>query len=199
MRWLVLPYVLLVGGCSASAPPAVLAWPDVTQVERITASVSGSVSRQSDLPEFEVPPEFIPALLQVLSPPEYHKHPPAEYLQEIGQLRITCRERRVLEVRLFFYGKEPVLFTVQGVPCRRGGPYKNLAPGKDKYLAEVLTLEGFLRAVKSGDQERVKKYLDLLDRSAGRVGEWSRRNGAEPTEPGCSVSATQRSCSRTLR
>jgi hypothetical protein len=158
-------------GCSANEPPpAVPEWPDAAQVERITAAVSGSVSGQPDIAEFDVPPEFVPAVVRVLSPPEYHEHPPGKHLQEVGQLRVACRDGRVLDVRLYFFGKEPVLFTLSGVPCIRGGPYNNLASGKDIYLPEVLTLEEFLRAVRSGDRVRARKYLELLDRSAGRAG-----------------------------
>lgn len=168
MQRLVALYILVAVGCSASPPPDVPEWPEAGQVERITATVSGSVSSQPDLAEFEVPTEFVPAVLRVLSPPQYHRHPPAKYLQEVGQLRVVCHDGRVLDVRLIYFGKEPVLFTLQGVACIRGGPYQDLAPGKDMYLPEVLTMEGLLRAVKSGDRERAREYLDLLDRSAGR-------------------------------
>jgi hypothetical protein len=134
----------------------------------MTATLSGSVSREPDIAEFEVPADAVPAVLRVLSPPEYHPHPPAKYVREIGQLRILCRDGRTLDVSLVYFGKEPVWFTVQGVPCIRGGPYNDLAPGKDKYLAEVLTLEGFLRAVHAGEKAAAREYLDLLDKSAGR-------------------------------
>jgi hypothetical protein len=167
MRWPVLGLVLITTGCSSERPPAMPAWPEPSEVERVTAVVSGSVSNQPDLAEFEVPSEFVPELLQVLSPPEYHKHPD-KYTQEVGRLRVVCRDGRVAEVGLVFYGKAPVLFTLDGVSCMRGGPYKDLAPGHDKYLPEVLTLEGFLRAAQRGDRTVARECLDLLHRSAGR-------------------------------
>lgn len=169
MRWPILGFALLAIGCSEGRPPDLPIWPELVDLDRVTASISGAVSSQEDLAEFEIPNEFIPELLRVLGPPKYHKHPPAKYTQEIGRLRIVCRDGRVLEIGLVFYGKEPVLFTLQGVPCIRGGPYQDLAPGHDKYLPEVLTLEGFLRAVHRHDRVAAKQYVDLLDRSAGRV------------------------------
>lgn len=170
MRCSPLAFVLLVVGCSGSSPPpAVPEWPGIVQVDQITASVSGSVSTLPDLAEFKVPAEFVPAVVRVLSPPQYHAHPAAKYLQEVGRIRIACRTGRVMDVRLFFFGKEPVLFTLDGVPCIRGGPYNDLAPGKGVYLPEVLTLEAFLRAVRSGDREQARECLESLDKSAGRA------------------------------
>jgi hypothetical protein len=130
--------------------------------------LSGAVSGHPDLAEFELPAEFVPELLRVLSPAVYSKHPRSELLREIGRVRFACRDGRTVEVGLVFFGKEPVLFTLQGVPCVRGGAYHDLAPGKDKYLPEVLTLEGYLRAVRRGDREAARAYLNLLHRSAGK-------------------------------
>src|SRR5262249_14351186 len=96
-----------------------------------------------------------------------HEHPLS--VQEAGHLRLTCRDGRTLEAPLFFYGKEPVLFTLQGVPCIRGGPYNTLAPGKHMYLPEVLTLQGGLRAIKKGDRAMANDDRKLLRRSAGRT------------------------------
>lgn len=130
--------------------------------------MSGVVSGQPDLAEFELPAEFVPELLGVLGPVVYSKHPRSELLREIGRVRFACRDGRTVEVGLVFFGKEPVLFTLQGVPCVRGGPYHDLAPGKDQYLPEVLTLEAYLRAVGRGDREAARAYLNLLHRSAGK-------------------------------
>jgi hypothetical protein len=74
-----------------------------------------------------------------------------------------------LDVRLIFFGKEALLFTLDGVPCGRGGRYVNLGTHQSpKYLPEVLTFEGLLRAVHGQDWGKAQEYRDLLDRSAGR-------------------------------
>jgi hypothetical protein len=62
-------------GCRVAGPPALPRWPEVAEVERITAVVSGAVTGEPDAPEFEVPPEFVPAVVRLLGPPEYHPHP----------------------------------------------------------------------------------------------------------------------------
>ena len=168
MRCPLMCWILLVTGCTADRPPAVPTLPDATDVARATVTVSGVVSGQPDIAEFELPAEFVPELLGVLGPAAYSQHPRPEVTQEVGLLRFACREGRDVEVRLVFAGKEPVRFTLQGVPCVRGGAYHDLAPGKDKYLPEVLTLEGYLRAVGRGDREAARGYLNLLRRSAGK-------------------------------
>jgi hypothetical protein len=168
MRGLLLSCLLLILGCSTSSPPAVPEWPEAAQVKRITASCSGAVVNEPDIAEFEVPSEFVPAVMRVLSPPEYHKHPRADFLKDVGQITIECNNGKVLNVRLFYFGKEPVLFTLEGVPCIRGGPYKDTAPGFHHYLCEVLTFEGFLRAIRNGNRKEAREYLHLLDKSAGR-------------------------------
>lgn len=168
MRCSLLCWILFAVGCTADRTPDLPAWPTADDVARVTVTVSGAASGQPDLDEFELPAEFVPELLGVLGPPAYHQHPRPERTQEVGRLRFVCRDGRDLEVRLVFAGKEPVLFTLQGVPCVRAGAYCDLAPGKDKYLPEVLTLEGFLRAVRRGDREAAREYLNLLHRSAGK-------------------------------
>jgi len=157
-------------GCSNTAPHADLPmWPDPSEVERILASVSDQTSGQPDLPEFEVPPEFVPAVVRVLSPPEYHEPPPAKHTQSVGRLRVICRDGRELVVGLVFYGKEPVLFTVNGVPCIRGGPYNETKPGSDMYLPEVYAVEGLLRHLHAGERVKALECVQRLDKSAGRA------------------------------
>lgn len=161
---------LAVPSCSPAKPRAdVPRWPEVAEVERITAAITESESGQPGLPEFEVPSEYTPLVLRALSPPEHHEHPP-KFTREVGQLRIACRDGRTLEVRLIFFGKEPTLFTVGGVPCIRGGPYVDLGNGKwPKYLPEVYAVEGLLRAIHRRDRAGVDGLIMSLDQSAGRV------------------------------
>ena len=48
-------------------------------------------------------------------------------------MRLKLREGGEVELRLHRLNKEPVLFSVGSVPRMRGGPYRDMAPGKDKY------------------------------------------------------------------
>jgi hypothetical protein len=116
--------------------------------------------------EFEIADQYIPAVMRALDEPRYIKAP--RHVSEVGSLTIHCRDGRTLQVQLLFAGKEPVLFTLDGVSCIRGGGYEDLAPGKDIYLSEVLALGEALRAIHAGDKSKAQKNFDELDRSAGR-------------------------------
>lgn len=175
MRWCLVFGLLFAVGCSASTLPTVPAWPALSEVERISVVVSGKVSDLPALAEFELPNEFIPDVLKVFTPLVYYPHPLSKSVDDVGVLRIECRDGRVINVQLLFSGKGPVLFIFEGVLCIRGGPYIDLSLGKDKYLPEVLTLEGYLRAIQSGSYEKAKMFLKLLNQSAGR-----KDNIAEP-------------------
>jgi hypothetical protein len=162
--------LLPMSGCARTDPPQpVPAWPEADGVERITAAVPAS-DYGPELAEFDVPQEYVPALIRFLSPPQYHEHPRAKMTREVGRLGIACRDGRTLDVRLILFGKEPILFTIDGVPCIRGGPYNDLGPSDDpdQYAVESLILEAFLRAVHSGDSAAAQRLTRKLDRSAGR-------------------------------
>lgn len=148
-------------------PPDLRPWPTASEVERITAAVGNSETGEPDVAQFDVPEAYVVALLRVLSPPKYQKHPPQS--REAGRLTVTCKDGRVLDVRLVdSRGKGPVEFTLQGVPCIRGGRYEDLTNGKDKYLPEVGALQAFLRAIQRRDAAEARKCLERLDQSAGR-------------------------------
>jgi len=177
MRQSLFPFfaVLLAGataitGCSPAAPPSVPALPATSEVDRITVRLHGPEVAGGyvgpPIEEFEIADQYIPAVMRALDKPRYIKAP--RYVSDVGSLTIHCRDGRTLQVQLLFAGKEPVLFTLDGISCIRGGEYEDLAPGKDKYLPEVLTLSEALRAIHSGDKAKAQEYFNLLDRSAGR-------------------------------
>ena len=156
---------VLLAGCSA--PQAdVPSLPLLPEVETITATVFGTSSNQPDLAEFEIPSTFVPEVLRILSPAEYYEHPKS--VEVVACLRIACRDGRVVKVDLFSSQGGTVLFTVQGVPCRRSGTYADLEPRSGGFLPEVLRIESFLRAVQQGKPSKARAFLDRLDKSAGR-------------------------------
>ncbi|MGL6072750.1 MAG: hypothetical protein ACRC8S_01185 [Fimbriiglobus sp.] len=159
---------LFISGCSPKPVPP--AWPPATEVESIRASLTASESDNAEaLEEFEIPPDFISVVLRSLDFPEPNSHGTFG-LREAGKLKIVCRDGRVLDVVFFYSGKEPTLFTVNGVECIRGGPYANLGYADHiKYLPEVYTVAGMLRHIHRGDAKTVEKFGHLLDKSAGRV------------------------------
>lgn len=154
-------------GCAAP-PPAVPPLPPPHEVEKVTATVFGVVSDQPDLAEFDIPPAFVPDLLRILSPAEYHRRPPAKADDIVAVLRVVCRDGRAVDVEVLYSLGQTVQFTVQGVPCRRTGTYADLDPVQGVHLPEVLSIEAFLRAVRQGQAGRARAALDRRDRSAGR-------------------------------
>lgn len=155
--------LLLDLGCSSSRQPSVPVWPDVSEVERITATLTGSTTPNPAIAEFDIPMEHHATILRLLNSPIALNHP--LYGTESASLHIHCKER-VLEVRLIYGGKGPLEFTLEGIPCVRSGDY--VGEHGEKYLPEVLTFEGVLRAIHDRDMKKMHKYLNALDRSAGR-------------------------------
>ena len=73
-------------------------FPPPEQVEKVTTTVFGTVSKQPDLAEFEIPSAYVPDVLRVLSPPEYHELPPVHEREVVAVLHVTRRDGRVLVV-----------------------------------------------------------------------------------------------------
>jgi hypothetical protein len=157
--------VLLVGALvfTASSPPEkrpkpepqLPRWPALSEVTRVTASVSGRVTGEPDLATFELADEFVPGVLRVLTPPERHKHPRG--VQEVGWLHVYLHKGPVLEVQLH----DKYLFTLDGVQCIRGGTDKDLLE-KSYTLEEGPVFERLLRAAHRGDRAGVRNCLELL-------------------------------------
>jgi hypothetical protein len=162
---LIFAVLVALAGCSPP-PPDVPSLPAPLVVEKITATVFGMSSNQPDLAEFEIPAAFVPDVLRILSPVEHREHP--KTVEVVACLRIACRDGRVMDVELISSRGGTVLFTIQGVPCRRSGTYADLDPASGVHLPEVLRIESFLRAIQQGKPNKAKAFLDRLDVSAGR-------------------------------
>jgi hypothetical protein len=145
--------------------------PSDGEVAGIAVRLYNSCQQEPDEPEFDLPAEFVPEVLAVFRPVRVARHHPA--VEEYGTMRLRLRGGGDVELRLYRLNKEPVLFSVSGVPCTRGGPYKDMAPGYHKYYPESFALEGLLREFAlitkgRGSHDRVREVLEKFARSAGR-------------------------------
>jgi hypothetical protein len=151
--------------------PSSIDFPDDGKVAGVAVCLYNSCQDEPDEPEFELPAEFVPDVLAILRPVRVARHHRA--VEEYGAMCLTLRDGDKVELRLYRLNKEPVLFLVQGVPCTRGGPYKDMAPGKHKYFPESFAFEGLLRELAlvargSGSRGRALEILNKFDQSAGR-------------------------------
>jgi hypothetical protein len=161
---------LFAAGCS-DRPPVVPKWPVVAEVKAISASLSESTmfdQKKSDA--FPVPPHLIPALLRVFDPPVYRRDAPRKQVQDIAKLEIQCHDGRILDVRVLFWATEPAFFSIDGIPCWRGGEYKSVSddPNTEKGSAESLGIGGMIKAIQQNDEVKFNSRLRSLDIAAGR-------------------------------
>jgi hypothetical protein len=152
--------------------------PAASDVEGITAWCPPFQGVLPGTDEFLVPTEYVPAVLRTLGEPQ-----PAEDLtrssDEVAVLRLRCRDEREVTVRLYFYGKEPARYSIDGVHCTRAGAYVGdtefpLVGGSPRYMDESNVIAAVLRLMaRPLDESRraeIARYFGRLDRSAGRAG-----------------------------
>jgi hypothetical protein len=158
----------------ATATPVL---PSYRQVERITARCLDRVTGDTSV-EFAVPAEYFEAILRALGKPKSAGELTSSSL-EVAVLRLGCRDGREVLIRLYFDGKEPARYSVDGILALRSGPYVGdrdfpLVGGSPRYLdesnivAEALSL---MRGQPIDDRSRseIRMWLAKLDRSAGRT------------------------------
>jgi hypothetical protein len=151
--------------------PETVAFPLDQDVRGVTAQCYNSRLNAPDTPEFEIPEQYVPTLLRMFRPCQVQPH--LGGLQEAARLQVRRTDGSVDDVRLLVSLKAPLLFTFNGTPCIRGGRYKDVTDGKDKYIGESDTLEDVLRelhriATDGKETDRFRESIRLLDRSAGR-------------------------------
>lgn len=167
IRWAIIGLISGAIGCSAP-PPTAPDLPVAGDVESVTATVFGSVSEQLDLAEFDIPCDFVPDILRLLTPCEYHPRPLVSRSEVVARLLIRRVDGRTSEVLVLFARGETVQFTIQGVPCRRAGTYHDFDPASGVDLPEVLRIEALLRDLHRGDSRRARNQIERMDRAAGR-------------------------------
>lgn len=151
--------------------PSSVDFPNDGEVVAISVRLYNSCQEEPDEPEFDLRPEFVPEVLVLFRPVRVARHHP--WVQEYGTMRLRLRDGGEVELRLYRLNKEPVLFSVSGVPCTRGGLYEDIAPGHGKFYPESFALEGLLRefaliAKGRGSRDHVQEILEQFARSSGR-------------------------------
>src|SRR5947209_1779446 len=92
--------------CGCSSPPTEPPnFPDANNIERIAAKIHGRCAQGENIPEFDVPPTFFEDLVRVLTPSKYHKRATLKNGELVADLRIDCRDGRVLQVQLIDLGQ----------------------------------------------------------------------------------------------
>jgi hypothetical protein len=156
--------------------PQVVELPAIEEIQSVTGALEEG-SQFGVVPEFPIPPEYVPRILAALTPAHRHDYAASRDDPPLGRLEIVTRTGQRIRVRFGYSGKNPLCFTIDGVRCIRGGRYKpvQVAPTRDEdvYTAECIDLECALWEIyweqKSGKKrEYLNQRLDDLERSAGQ-------------------------------
>ena len=108
--------------------------PEVAQIAKIRAKVheqfqTGSRGEPGQIPEFDVPMEFVPVILAAMRPAERtNASPSLAYFSVIGNLTITTKSDQLFEVEIRDRGIYPLSMTINGIHCTRGGPFQGFGP-----------------------------------------------------------------------
>jgi hypothetical protein len=154
------------------------ALPAPAEVDRILVHCPPFEGVLPETGEFPVPPAYVADILRVLGPPT-RTEDLARYSSEVATLRVACRNGREVLVRVYFYGKEPARYSIDGVHCLRGGAYQDLSTNPHPESWPRYTVESHIIALMLRQMEHqpmpqkatdtVRDYLFTLDRSAGRT------------------------------
>jgi hypothetical protein len=152
----IIAMLALVGGLSITAirsthfqkwyRPPTLALPPDDEVVEVRASLRATSVGNEEVPEFVVPAEHVPKVLDWVRPGEYIRQPwRLDILEELGAVVIRTRDGRELRLRFFDAGKNPAVLTVDGVDqfYGRGGVVD--FGGDPHSIAGGITLSGAVR------------------------------------------------------
>jgi hypothetical protein len=126
------------------------------------------------IPQFTLPPEYVPVVLEALEPAE-RKEYPAQWDQEtIGLITIRTKAGKSMEVSFCVGAKSPVCFQVNGRRFTRGGEYRPVlvTPDYDVYLHESLNLSVIIRLISvevstGRKNSALEEYISNMRRSKG--------------------------------
>lgn len=154
-RWLLFALAVLAVGAvlllvrwrGQSLPPP--PFPEDADVESVTACLFEGQWGGPAVPDFTVPPEYVPRLLRAFRPVTRSKYPEQWELDTLGRLLIRDRSGRVYTATFCFAGKNPLCYNLDGVRCGRGGPYRPVivdpSSNFEGYSAEAFALAGAIR------------------------------------------------------
>jgi hypothetical protein len=95
--------------------PPIADLPAVDEIVEMHARLFQSKVGYKETPEFLVPRDQIPAILLWLSPNMYEPAPRIHSTDEFGSLSIRTKSGELLQLRLFWTGQNPVMFTFDGM------------------------------------------------------------------------------------
>ena len=169
----------LAGGLLLWSPlrqPKDVSLPPDSDVASMTAMLTGYQGVTRTVPEFTVPPEYIPKLLSAFRPAEKGKYPDLWDRDELARLKLMTTNGKVFSIAFGFSGKSPLCFTFDGYQCGRAGRYDPIAINSDDhyehYASECLLVAHILdyikREIETGTKSpKIDRYFEDLERSAG--------------------------------
>jgi len=156
-----------------------VAFPEDSDIVNVTASLSGEGFSNEPVPEFTVPPKYLPQLLAAFRPAWRENYPAFFDEPPMGELKFALRDGGKAVVKFGFSGKNPLCYNFAGVRCIRGGLRKPIAVhpvGEDNnfdvYIAECVAVVGVIREIHqelvTGEKSQsLVEGFASLERSAG--------------------------------
>jgi hypothetical protein len=133
------------------------------------------------VPEFTVPHEYIPILLDALKPAEVDNRPThwEKVYENVGEITIQTKGRDKIRVKLYDTGQSVAGFTVDGVRCFRGGAHLPtlVCAAYETYQDESVLLTHIIREIHKEKETRQKS-----DRLADYIADSKRSRGEMPPE-----------------
>lgn len=112
--------LLLLAAAAVGLALSFLSWdrtqgalPEAPEVQSMTASLYNSPQRLPDVPEFTVPPEHVPRILQAMRPAERDNFP-AKW-QVLGTVSIVTTTNESIRVQLYWTRQDNGAFSVRQV------------------------------------------------------------------------------------
>lgn len=163
--------------------PVFVPLPSPEDTDQITAQIidASDTFGIPPVPEFRVPEKYFPVILAFLSPAvRYQGSFSFDILEKhwaLGQIELKAKNGSATTIGLYDVGKNPMIFSVNGVLCQRGGDYKPNAvfsTGYESYAAEPYLLCAVLRAIHKAAATRTEPaelmgYVQKLKRSKGEL------------------------------
>jgi hypothetical protein len=120
---LAIPLVTTVAGLLLSfscgghndVPPSEASIPRDSEIEKVRALLLKSDEGFPEVSSFVVPPEHVPRILKWFRPGHYIDDPDLVPWQKLGVLEITTTDGFVCTLQFYSFGKNPAIFTTNGV------------------------------------------------------------------------------------
>jgi hypothetical protein len=161
-----------------SGRPELVSLPGVDEIERMTAELydtTDSFGIQA-LPEFAIPQEDRGLILSALTPAQRERTLASTKDVALGRISIVTKNGETKNVVFFAFGKNVLIFSVNGLSCMRGGEFRPyiIRGDYEGYLDESINLCFMLRGIHdkmvSGiESEPLKTSVSWLRRSKGEI------------------------------